>query len=77
MTDAAFDRELVAALPKLRRFAFGLAGSLDEGDDRDRRCREFVALGIVHRPGQDAARGGRRGHRCRGRSRAGGRRRRG
>jgi RNA polymerase sigma-70 factor, ECF subfamily len=33
MTDAAFDRELVAALPRLRRFAFGLTGSLDEADD--------------------------------------------
>jgi hypothetical protein len=28
MADAAFDQELVAALPKLRRFAFGLAGSI-------------------------------------------------
>jgi RNA polymerase sigma-70 factor (ECF subfamily) len=33
MVDAAFDQKLVAALPKLRRFAFGLAGSIDEGDD--------------------------------------------
>ena len=33
MTDAAFDQELVAALPRLRRFAYGLAGSLDEADD--------------------------------------------
>lgn len=28
-----FERELVALLPKLRRFAFGLAGSKADGDD--------------------------------------------
>jgi RNA polymerase sigma-70 factor (ECF subfamily) len=33
MADTEFNRLLVAALPKLRRFAYGLAGSLEEGDD--------------------------------------------
>ena len=28
-----FGRELVAILPRLRRFAYGLSGSVDEGDD--------------------------------------------
>jgi len=33
MADSEFNRELVAALPRLRRFAYGLAGSIEEGDD--------------------------------------------
>jgi RNA polymerase sigma-70 factor (ECF subfamily) len=31
--DTAFSHRLVALLPKLRRFAYGLTGSMDEGDD--------------------------------------------
>jgi RNA polymerase sigma-70 factor, ECF subfamily len=31
--DQAFADQLVALLPKLRRFAYGLTGSVDEGDD--------------------------------------------
>jgi RNA polymerase sigma-70 factor, ECF subfamily len=33
MAQAAFNRQLVAVLPRLRRFAYGLTGSIDEGDD--------------------------------------------
>jgi RNA polymerase sigma-70 factor (ECF subfamily) len=33
MADAAFNRQLVALLPRLRRFAYGLTGSIEEGDD--------------------------------------------
>lgn len=31
--DDAMRREMVVVLPKLRRFAYGLTGSIDEGDD--------------------------------------------
>ena len=52
MTDAAFDRELVAALPRLRRFAFGLAGSLDEADDLvQAACERALARRDQYEPG--------------------------
>ena len=52
MTDAAFDRELVAALPRLRRFAFGLAGSLDEADDLvQAACERALAHRTQYEPG--------------------------
>jgi RNA polymerase sigma-70 factor, ECF subfamily len=52
MVDAAFGRELVAALPKLRRFAFGLAGSIDEGDDLvQAACEQALARRDQYEPG--------------------------
>jgi RNA polymerase sigma-70 factor (ECF subfamily) len=52
MTDAAFDRELVAVLPRLRRFAFGLAGSLDEADDLvQAACERALARRDQYEPG--------------------------
>lgn len=33
LVDDAMRREMVVVLPKLRRFAYGLTGSIDEGDD--------------------------------------------
>ena len=52
MADAAFDQELVAALPKLRRFAFGLAGSIDEGDDLvQAACERALARRDQYEPG--------------------------
>jgi RNA polymerase sigma-70 factor, ECF subfamily len=52
MVDAAFGRELVAALPKLRRFAFGLAGSIDEGDDLvQAACERALARRDQYEPG--------------------------
>jgi len=52
MVDAAFDQELVAALPKLRRFAFGLTGSIDEGDDLvQAACERALARRDQYKPG--------------------------
>ena len=52
MADAAFDQELVAALPKLRRFAFGLAGSIEEGDDLvQAACERALARRNQYVPG--------------------------
>jgi RNA polymerase sigma-70 factor, ECF subfamily len=52
MTDTAFDRELVAALPRLRRFAFGLTGSLDEADDLvQAACERALARRDQYEPG--------------------------
>ena len=52
MADATFDQELVAALPKLRRFAFGLAGSIDEGDDLvQAACERALARRDQYKPG--------------------------
>ena len=52
MTDGAFDRELVAVLPRLRRFAFGLAGSLDEADDLvQAACERALARRDQYEPG--------------------------
>ena len=52
MTDAAFDQELVAALPRLRRFAYGLAGSLDEADDLvQAACERALAHREQYEPG--------------------------
>jgi RNA polymerase sigma-70 factor (ECF subfamily) len=52
MTDAVFERELVAALPRLRRFAFGLAGSLDEADDLvQAACERALARREQYEPG--------------------------
>jgi RNA polymerase sigma-70 factor (ECF subfamily) len=52
MAYAAFDQELVAALPKLRRFAFGLAGSIDEGDDLvQAACERALARRDQYEPG--------------------------
>jgi RNA polymerase sigma-70 factor (ECF subfamily) len=52
MVNAAFDWELVAALPKLRRFAFGLAGSIDEGDDLvQAACERALARRDQYEPG--------------------------
>ena len=52
MADAAFDRELVSALPKLRRFAFGLTGSIDEGDDLvQAACERALARRDQYQPG--------------------------
>ena len=52
MADAAFDQELVAALPKLRRFAFGLAGSIDEGDDLvQAACERALSRRDQYEPG--------------------------
>jgi RNA polymerase sigma-70 factor, ECF subfamily len=52
MAEATFDQELVAALPKLRRFAFGLAGSIDEGDDLvQAACERALARRHQYEPG--------------------------
>ena len=42
MADAAFNRQLVALLPRLRRFAYGLAGSIEEGDDLVQTVKEVA-----------------------------------
>lgn len=52
MAHAAFDRELVSALPKLRRFAFGLTGSIDEGDDLvQAACERALSRRDQYEPG--------------------------
>jgi RNA polymerase sigma-70 factor (ECF subfamily) len=52
MAYAGFDQELVAALPKLRRFAFGLAGSIEEGDDLvQAACERALARRNQYEPG--------------------------
>lgn len=44
--------ELVSLLPRLRRFAYGLTGSLDEGDDLvQSACERALARSDQFQPG--------------------------
>jgi RNA polymerase sigma-70 factor (ECF subfamily) len=52
VVDPAFSHQLVALLPKLRRFAYGLTGSVDEGDDLvQSACERALARAEQFEPG--------------------------
>ena len=50
--DETIRREMVAMLPRLRRFAYGLTGSIDEGDDLvQATCERAIDRIDLWRPG--------------------------
>jgi len=52
MADADFSDQLVALLPKLRRLALGLTGSVDEGDDLvQSACERALSRSRQFQPG--------------------------
>jgi RNA polymerase sigma-70 factor, ECF subfamily len=52
VVDTAFSHQLVVLLPKLRRFAYCLTGSMDEGDDLvQSACERALARADQFEPG--------------------------
>ena len=50
--DETIRREMLALLPRLRRFAYGLTGSIDEGDDLvQATCERAVSRIEIWEPG--------------------------